>query len=81
MRNHFKTFQIVSNRDRIRSDTNDFDQERSSPGRPDHKTHATSTVWQDLKDYYTLNDLETLNLWDQLNQKTQRLGGCATLPY
>ncbi len=41
-------------------------------------SHAQSSVYSYLKDYYSLDQLESMGFWNALNQKATRLGGFCT---
>jgi hypothetical protein len=45
-----------------------------------NKTHANGQVYQDLSDYYTLSQLESMQLWQILQFKQLATNWCATHP-
>ena len=44
------------------------------------KTHAQGSVYAFYSNWYTLTDLDNLNLWARMDSKIASYGGCGNIP-
>lgn len=45
------------------------------------RDHAASTLAQAFSQWYTVSQLESMNLWQNIEAKIASLGGCGNVPY